>query len=776
VNDAEQSPKAPETATLDAGAKAHAEGDAGASAASGAVVGSEPASPDEEGPTLFVSDPSAEAERIAERLRAAGYLVVDVPLSMLVGRVAVQRPRVLIIDVDGEGALEAVARIRELPDCAELDIIFLGRTDSALAHESGGLFQRPVDVDKLLEKVRALLQSSAPPKSASSVPPPRSGGYRSVPPAAGERPSERPPPSLSLRSLSPPPSLRSERRAATGPLSSELESLLLEAEARVGPQLDVELPSPEEELDAVLPEELLAALDEPIEADDDRDDESEAGARQPTTSGGRSAARSESHAGAASPFRPGETSSGYTGVGTSSGSTTNYGTQQGRAPASLGGGSATGSLGRTPSTKQEAERPEAARRPTPPPPPTTHGPLPSMLSSTLGSEFIVRAGGMLPAPPPTPPPAVSAPLPTTPPSGSSKKAGSVPPPPAPFPSVLGPGDAGRVLARAIAGRMTGCLTFESEDGVRRVVMRDGDVITAGSGAESESLLAFLVARGDLPRETLQQLAGRLPAYGKHAGAALVAHGLLTQDQLWEVLRAHAEWILGCLLRLSQGTVSVEPEAPGRLRSEPNVFGAAAGAAVLVEVARRVVSPEEAVGLLGGPSARVGDGPHANLLRECGLSETELALIESGRGRTVGEVVAERPELDVAPVLYALGLLGVLEPIAAIGASRESAPAVDADTLDVDALRARVRARAELVDEGDYFAVLGVPRTATGYEVRRAFLDLRRTFDPARILVPQIADLADDVRKIVLVLEEAYEILKDPSRRERYRRAIDEAPR
>jgi len=95
---------------------------------------------------------------------------------------------------------------------------------------------------------------------------------------------------------------------------------------------------------------------------------------------------------------------------------------------------------------------------------------------------------------------------------------------------------------------------------------------------------------------------------------------------------------------------------------------------------------------------------------------------------------------------------------------------------VEALRARVRARAELVDEGDYFAVLGVPRTATGYEVRRAFLDLRRTFDPARILVPQIADLADDVRKIVLVLEEAYEILKDPSRRERYRRAIDEAPR
>jgi DnaJ-class molecular chaperone len=37
------------------------------------------------------------------------------------------------------------------------------------------------------------------------------------------------------------------------------------------------------------------------------------------------------------------------------------------------------------------------------------------------------------------------------------------------------------------------------------------------------------------------------------------------------------------------------------------------------------------------------------------------------------------------------------------------------------------------------------------------------------------DLADDVRTIVLVLEEAYEILKDAARRERYRRAIETAP-
>ena len=72
-------------------------------------------------------------------------------------------------------------------------------------------------------------------------------------------------------------------------------------------------------------------------------------------------------------------------------------------------------------------------------------------------------------------------------------------------------------------------------------------------------------------------------------------------------------------------------------------------------------------------------------------------------------------------------------------------------------------------------LLGVSRDATGYEVRRAFVELRRAFEPSRILTPRILDLADDVRKIVVVLEEAYEILRDAARRERYRRAIDARP-
>jgi len=80
-----------------------------------------------------------------------------------------------------------------------------------------------------------------------------------------------------------------------------------------------------------------------------------------------------------------------------------------------------------------------------------------------------------------------------------------------------------------------------------------------------------------------------------------------------------------------------------------------------------------------------------------------------------------------------------------------------------------------VKEGDYFALLGVPRSATAYEIKRAYLELRRTFEPSRLLTAKTVDLLDDVELIIEVVDEAYDILRDTNRRERYRRAIEASP-
>src|SRR5439155_8097729 len=97
-------------------------------------------------------------------LREKGYNVIDVPLSLLVARVAVQTPSLILLDVDAEGALDEVARLRAIPGAEGIDILFLGdpgstlsQSSEALQRDGSGFLPRPVDVEALLQKTALLI-------------------------------------------------------------------------------------------------------------------------------------------------------------------------------------------------------------------------------------------------------------------------------------------------------------------------------------------------------------------------------------------------------------------------------------------------------------------------------------------------------------------------------------------------------------------------------------------------------------------------------------------
>jgi hypothetical protein len=706
---------------------------------------------------------------VAEALRTESYAVVDVPLSMLIARVAVQHPRVIVVDADSDGALDVVGRMRELPDADDIHVLFVARPggviaspEEALAHEGSGLFVRPVDVSALLRKVGALVGGgeawetstrSSPPAPSIELPPKRSSSPPSLPPASMRAAS------LVPIAPEPRPSSAPGRRAANlvPPVSTELQQLLAEAEQRIQISADHDsiVPSPEDEIEAVLPAELLATLDEPLEEDDDEDD---------IPPGARSSAISPQ----ATRERTGDaglsrmTSESSTGAGATPGSGAPL-----RSP--------TGDEPRTPAPGLAHDSTQAG--PTGAAPSTNDGSEPGTPSGTIHTSFVQPAIRTSSVPPPTAWSTVRSSFLQ---GGERQALSSLPVSAAAFPAAVAPGEAMRVVGQAIASRTTGTLCVAAAGVERRVVLREGDVVTCMSPADEESLLAFLGARGDLPRETVRRLASKFPPFGRYAGAALVARGYLRQDQMWPTLRAHAEWVLAHLLQLlqtSSARLALEAEPPGRLADEPSVFGGSTGAGVFVEIIRRIVPPQEAIDQLGGIASHVGSGPSAHLLDECALEQAVMDRVTAAVGHTLHEVLDGASDSDLAPVLFALVQLGVIQTLRAVsdgvGPGAESAP--DVAALDVDAVRERVRARLQLVEDGDYFAVLGVARQATGYEIRRAFLELRRAFDSSRLLSSEVVDLADDVRKITGVLEEAYEILKDAARRERYRRAIETVP-
>ncbi|HEY2517620.1 MAG TPA: hypothetical protein VGI39_42415, partial [Polyangiaceae bacterium] len=425
------------------------------------------------GVTVFVSDPSAEAERLAQALRAAGYVVVDVPLSFLLPRVAVQRPRVIVVDGDADGAMEATARIRELSENETIDFIYLGKAGELRAPEhqaalavASGFFTRPCDIAALVRKVDSLTggatrlpprPTTPPPSLPASRPPSRPpSAHPSLPPASMRSPDLRgvrntPPPRTALGgylgAAIDPSQPRKTPSAQAAPLSNELEALLVEAEQRIGGQLAHEsmLPTPEEEIEAVLPAEVLASLDDPLEEDDED----------------------------LLPFEPAFASHHR-------GNTTGSGKLATGAGAGTGAGTGTG----TPQHGQTAARAMASEVSLPGVPKTQGGTNAGSLAGSTtglgraapreGSEPHVRenvASELKSAPAIFQPvPSAGSPYNTT---GVERGSAAVLPAPAPsvpeIPSVLGPGEAARALATAIAGRGTGVLAFDSRDGLRRVV-------------------------------------------------------------------------------------------------------------------------------------------------------------------------------------------------------------------------------------------------------------------------------------------------------------------
>jgi hypothetical protein len=190
------------------------------------------------------------------------------------------------------------------------------------------------------------------------------------------------------------------------------------------------------------------------------------------------------------------------------------------------------------------------------------------------------------------------------------------------------------------------------------------------------------------------------------------------------------------------------------------FAAREGAATWLEAHRRAIDPERAFEKLRGDFvlARGDDDRFLSLLapeEHYGLASSfEHALLQ----------VPSEPRALRAVVVGLERLAGLLFVPRLAGSSAMREPDPNA------VIRARIAARSELVKEGDYFALLGVGTDASGHEIRRAYVELRRTLEPAR-LPYELESLHGEVRTIVEILDEAYEVLRDNARRERYRRAI-----
>ena len=76
-----------------------------------------------------------------------------------------------------------------------------------------------------------------------------------------------------------------------------------------------------------------------------------------------------------------------------------------------------------------------------------------------------------------------------------------------------------------------------------------------------------------------------------------------------------------------------------------------------------------------------------------------------------------------------------------------------------------------MSDADYFALLGVRRDATGFEIKRAYEGAHRDFAPDGFPTELRRELARELDDIAQVLDEAYHVLRDDGLRGAYLRHL-----
>ncbi len=337
-----------------------------------------------------------------------------------------------------------------------------------------------------------------------------------------------------------------------------------------------------------------------------------------------------------------------------------------------------------------------------------------------------------------------------------------------------------LLARAHTDRAAGKIAFKKDVATKEIWVRDGKLVHATSNLDGDRIERRLATEGKLSEEQVRDVRILANALGS-AEAALVQRMIVPPHEVFDAARRVALALVLDLLRWTGGRYAFEPGSPP--------VGSTSLELSLDELAqhglREVYDParvRQAFGAqLGWPAEK--DLARVDAVERLKLTPAEFRLARMVDGRKTPEALAaEWAAGDPAKTERALAVLlllreaGVLrnpQPDADSGqaaapgsAAAGGAPTATADgpaSAEVLALQKKL---AEL-EKTDLFAALGVARTASAAEVKKAYFGMAKKYHPDTLP----ADATPEHRKVIdgifAVLSRANQVLSDTKERDQY---------
>jgi DNA-binding NarL/FixJ family response regulator len=341
--------------------------------------------------------------------------------------------------------------------------------------------------------------------------------------------------------------------------------------------------------------------------------------------------------------------------------------------------------------------------------------------------------------------------------------------------VRGVSDAAMLLARMFAQGATGRVGFRraanehSESGDIVVFFDQGRPVFASSSEPRDRMGGLLVREGKITATQYERCQTVVAESGRRMGEILVDFGYLKRRELLPAVRRHVEDIVYSLFGWDRGLyhITIDEQPSGeriRLSRHP--------ASLVLEGIRRKFDRATLDRLIGPPSTviEVRDRERLGGIVNMGdLSPEERAALAAIDNHADLAHVARTASVDLAdllPLAWGLCVLGLATARRTDTEVHDESTALVGETdLAID--RERVRARWQLVTDADYFALLGVRRDATTFEIRRAYQSARRDFASDCFPTDLRRELAQELDDIANVLDEAFRVLRDDRLRNTY---------
>ncbi|MBI4823802.1 MAG: DnaJ domain-containing protein [Nitrospirae bacterium] len=326
---------------------------------------------------------------------------------------------------------------------------------------------------------------------------------------------------------------------------------------------------------------------------------------------------------------------------------------------------------------------------------------------------------------------------------------------------------------------TGTLEIKSGSAIKKIYIKNGDMVFSASNQKSDYLSDVLLAEGRLKQSQYDHAVDVMKKTGKRLGGILVELGYLKAGELPSAVKHQVELIILGLFGLTEGEFYFN-ESP--LSAEEVITLKLSAANLILKGIKSINDIDYLGSLLPSEDAVLHLSPNPlDLFQDIRLDDFTKKVFSLIDGkRTIKEILAYYPGFDKFEAMKDIDALLSTRIIMDKTEPEEYEP----ELKDIDILEQAVEIpedvsrRIEDMFRGHeglgYYGVLGIKENASNEDIRKAYYRMAKEFHPDRhFYLKEDTEMKYKLNAIFTYITNAYSILTNPKDRDKYNRSLTE---